>query len=56
VVTRLIRAQLVIFAVLTMIALIALGWYYCACQYGGIGRYTPQRISPRPAGCTGRRM
>ncbi len=50
-VTRLIRSQLIIFAVLTLIALIVLGWYYLRLpSQAGIGRYTLTTNLPASGG------
>lgn len=49
--TRFIKIQLVIFAVLTVIALVALGWYYLRLpSLVGIGQYTLHAELPRSGG------
>ena len=49
--TRFIKIQLVIFAVLTVIALVALGWYYLRVpSLIGIGQYTLHAELPRSGG------
>jgi phospholipid/cholesterol/gamma-HCH transport system substrate-binding protein len=51
VLTRVIRIQLVLFTVLTVIALVALGWYYLALpQLVGIGQYTLYADLPASGG------
>ena len=50
-VTRTIRIQLIIFAVLTLVALIALGWYYLRLpSMAGLGRYTLTAQLPASGG------
>ena len=40
-ITRLIRIQLIVFVVLTVIALVVLGWYYLRVpRLMGVGQYT----------------
>ena len=40
-ITRLIRIQLIVFAILTVIALVVLGWYYLRVpRLAGVGQYT----------------
>lgn len=49
--TRLIKTQLVIFTILTLIALIALGWYYLRLpSVAGIGQYYVKADLPRSGG------
>ncbi|MDF2824424.1 MAG: mammalian cell entry protein [Mycobacterium sp.] len=49
--TRLIRIQLALFTVLTVIALVALGWYYLRLpSLAGIGQYTLQAELPASGG------
>ncbi|HME49214.1 MlaD family protein, partial [Mycobacterium sp.] len=49
--TRLIRIQLVMFAILTVIALVALGWYYLQVpRLVGIGQYTLYAELPASGG------
>src|SRR5690606_41429968 len=49
--TRFIKMQLVIFTVLTVIALVALGWYYLRVpSLIGIGQYTLHAELPRSGG------
>lgn len=49
--TRLIRIQLVLFAIVTVIVLIALGWYYLRLpSLLGVGRYTLYAQLPRSGG------
>jgi phospholipid/cholesterol/gamma-HCH transport system substrate-binding protein len=51
VVTRLIRSQLIIFAVLTLFALVVLGWYYLRLpSQAGLGRYTLTTNLPASGG------
>ena len=50
-ITRFIRVQLVIFAILTVIALAALGWYYLQVpRLVGIGQYTLYAELPASGG------
>jgi len=47
------RSQLIIFAVLTLIALVVLGWYYLRLPARRVLEGTrSQRICPRRAACT----
>ena len=49
--TRLIKLQLVVFTVLTVIALIVLGWYYLRFpSLAGVGQYTLKAELPRSGG------
>ena len=51
VLTRFIRLQLILFAVLTLIALIVLGWYYLRLpSVVGIGQYTLKADLPASGG------
>jgi phospholipid/cholesterol/gamma-HCH transport system substrate-binding protein len=49
--TRFIKIQLVIFAILTLIGLVALGWYYLRLpSVAGVGQYTLHADLPRSGG------
>ncbi|MEV3903592.1 MlaD family protein [Mycobacterium sp. NPDC050551] len=49
--TRFIKIQLVLFAILTLLALVALGWYYLRIpSLAGIGQYTLHADLPRSGG------
>ena len=51
-ITRLIRIQLIVFVVLTVIALVVLGWYYLRVpRLMGVGQYTLYAELPRSGGC-----
>ncbi|HEX9175759.1 MAG TPA: MlaD family protein, partial [Mycobacterium sp.] len=50
-ITRLIRIQLIVFVVLTVIALVVLGWYYLRVpRLMGVGQYTLYAELPRSGG------
>jgi phospholipid/cholesterol/gamma-HCH transport system substrate-binding protein len=53
VLTRFIKIQLVLFTILTILAILVLGWYYLRVpSLVGIGTYDLHAICPGPAACT----